>query len=445
MKRAASIIAGILIFCTGVSFLNYIYVSDFDSYYERFLWHNFYKDKGKIDNLYLGSSHVFCDLDPSLLDKLNGQYNFNLATPGQLMNGTYYLLREADRENKLGHVYVELYYCYHVNTFANEEAIKAFGYKNWWNIDYMKFSLNKWNYMMSVTDIEDYVNVWFPFIRYRSKLDDWEHVRWVVNRKQSDDYANYGSYRINYEDGYQELKEKGFRYSTRIYQDNRRIYEQERILGENPISETSERYLRNAIEYCKKREIPITLFVSPIYELQLISTENYDNYIKQAKEIAEEYNIAFYDFNLAKEEYLPIQNTKYFKDEGHLNSAGAGLYTDFFYKVMSGDASENKTYFYDSYAQKLQNAVPTVYGIYYNEMKQTDDAVGKIRNMWIASNRDEEMEYRIILTPDDEEQYMVQDFSENKAFSINSMHGVCTIVYRIKNMPDIVQTAEINY
>ena len=111
---------------------------------------------------------------------------------------------------------------------------------------------------------------------------------------------------------------------------------------------------------------------------------------------------------------------------------------------MSGDTLENKRYFYDTYAQKLQNTAPAVYGIYYHIETQVNDNESRTKHMFVASNRDKEMEYRIILTPDEKEQYMMQDFSENKMFAIDaSEHGICTIVYRTKNTQDTVQTIEV--
>ena len=79
-RRIARIMARVLIFCVVLSGLNYIYVDV--PPWERILWHNFYQSEGKIDNLYLGSSHVYYDIDPFLMDELNGQYNFNLSTSG---------------------------------------------------------------------------------------------------------------------------------------------------------------------------------------------------------------------------------------------------------------------------------------------------------------------------------------------------------------------------
>ena len=66
--------------------------------------------------------------------------------------------------------------------------------------------------------------------------------------------------------------------------------------------------------------------------------------------------------------------------------------------------------------------------------------------MWLASNREEGMEYRIVFTPAEQEPYMMQDFSENRQFTIDAdEHGTCTITYRVKSMPDLEQTIEIEY
>ena len=66
--------------------------------------------------------------------------------------------------------------------------------------------------------------------------------------------------------------------------------------------------------------------------------------------------------------------------------------------------------------------------------------------MWIASNRDSEMEYRIILTPKEGEPYTVQDFDTNKEFTVSQgEEGICTITVRMKGSSEEIQTMEINY
>lgn len=449
IKRAAGIAIRVLIFAVIVQVLNYMYVADGE--WERILWHSFYEDEGKITNLYLGSSHVYCDLDPDQLDRLNGGYNFNLASSGQPMNGTYYLLREADRENELSHVYVELYYWVSTkDTFHDDkDPIEVNVDRNWGNTDYMRFSFNKLQYMATMEAPEKYPETLFRFIRYRAHLDDLAYVKTTIERKRTEEYHNFQYHHDNDDgNGYMEYLPRGHYYTSRELSDQERLFAQDRILAEEPMAEMSEAYLRKVIAYCQEREIPITLFITPVYKLQLSSVEHYDNYLDQVREIAGEYGLTVYDFNLAKDEYLPIQETKYFQDVGHLNAAGVELYTDFFYKIVSGDEEENRNYFYDSYEEKLAHTKPEVYGIYYRDEKSEGEEI-LYRNMFIASNREEGMEYKIVMTPkneEDAEPYLLQDFCENRAFRVdNEEYGICTIAYRMKESPDEVKTIEIEY
>ena len=220
------------------------------------LWHNFYADKGKIDNLYLGSSHVFCDINPVLLDELNGQYNFNLASSAQSMNGTFFLLKEADRNNTLSKVYVELYYYCSVkdNFNSNTDRIDTIPERNWANTDYMQPSITKLQYILSIADVEKYINICLPFSRYRTKLNDWEYIKQTIAGKEQDSYQKF-EHHVDYADGngYEEYWKKGFFYCTRVFSDEQRTYPQKRILGEDPLGDKSEKYLRKTISYCIKR------------------------------------------------------------------------------------------------------------------------------------------------------------------------------------------------
>lgn len=452
--RIAGFVGALIVFSGIVNMLNYVYVEDLETR-SRIILHDFYEDKGKIDNVYIGSSHVYEDINVLLLDEINGLYNFNLASSQQKLNGSYYLLREADRKNALNHVYLELYYvCSTKDNFNSDEDPINDAYKiNWRNIDYMEISLNKLEYMLAVANPEKYVDVLFPFSRYRSKLGNSEYVKRICEKKQESSYMSYEFYKYYPdENGYDEYLGQGFYNSTKVFLDEKRIVRQLRILEENPMGETSEKYLRKIISYCQRKDISITLFVSPMDKLQLVSTRNYDCYLNQVRGIAEEYEVAFYDFNLIKEQYLPIYVGEYFRDSGHLNNKGADIFTVFFNEVVSRDISENEKYFYSSYAEKLESESPSIYGLYYRDSETAEDGetaispTDEVRTFWVASNREKGMEYRIIMTPNESEQYMVQDFAENKEFTVSlDEHGICTIVARMKDNPDKVQTLEISY
>ncbi len=426
---------GILVFIGIAGLLNKMYKTDNDAHY-RILWHHFYEDEGKIDNLYMGSSHVYYALDPRILDELTGEYNFNLASPSQPLNGSYYLLREAEQRNDLSHVYLEMYYL----STANDDRLLMYQ-RNWSNTDYMKMSINKIAYMRSIGGMNRFVNVILPFSRYRKYLGDWDYVKEGLNEKKEEQDYYSEPYEIeNRGEGEREvIYGQGFRESTIVFKEYQKLYKQNEDLSEFFISEKNEKYCRMIIEYCQRKGLPITLFASPMTDLRLIGTTDYDKYVNEIRKLAREYGVAFYDFNLAREEYLPLQDSS-FRDDHHLNKCGAEVFTPFFYKVVSGGEADYSTYFYDSYKDKLNALAPVIYGICYS------DSADGVHSMWVASNRDTGMEYKIVLKPDEGEPYTVQDFKENKEFQTPSEeHGICTLVARMKDSPEEERKMEINY
>lgn len=439
-RKMAGILAGLMIF-EGI-----VYVSDWmlvsGDEWTRDLWHHYYEDTGKIDNIYLGSSHVFCDLDPTILDQLSGQYNFNLATPLQPLNASYYLLREADRINKLSHVYLELYYdC----SYSDEQLLNY--NRNWSNTDYMRFSLNKVSYGLAVGGSEHYINALFPFTRYRTSLGDWNQIKKNVERKRSEERKNY-QYKVTHSDGngIDTYEKQGAGKSTRKYKNSKKLIQQDRILTNYFMGKRNREYLCNIIKYCKEREIPITLFVSPIYDLRLISTVDYDDYTLAIREFAAEQGVPFYDFNLVKEEYLPIQDGKNFRDSQHLNQYGAEKFTRFFYQVVNGEEADNEKYFCDSYEERLRKSTPAVLGIYEEQLEEQLEEPPENRTLWVASNRGMEMEYQITLTPDGKRRRQIQDFQDNMKFQVPAEeHGICTIAARVKETPVEMRTMSVRY
>lgn len=441
VKRCLAIIAETVLILFSIyivsCILNYMYFVPDE--WSRILWHNFYNEKENIDNIYLGSSHVFCDIDPIILDGLNGENNFNLATSSQLLNGTYYLLKEANRTNNLKHVYVELNY----DVSTGEEEFKGSNnlISNWRNTDYMKLSSNQIEYMMKMSDISRYPETIFPFLRFKSQVLDFEHISEQLFNKQREMYKNY-EYKTEEDSGVEEYQAKGYYYSDGEIAKSDLFCNQAKIFENEPMTGEAEGYLRKIIKYCISNDLEITLFSSPIYDLRLFSLENYDAYVNQINAIAEEYGIEYLDFNLCKEEYLPIQEGQYFMDMQHLNGKGAKMFTTLFHDVMSTPEEARNKYFYSSYKEKNSNTDFRLIGIIYLYMA---DKGGEGREVRIASNKENEIEYQILFTPENGETSMVQEFSYNRDFSVLlNQKGTYTISAREKDSR-VVQSLEYAY
>lgn len=273
VERIAGVLAGFAIFASITHMLDEMYVDVDGIVWYRILWHHYYEDEGKIDNLYLGSSHVYCDMDPSILDQLSGQYNFNMATPAQRLNGSYYLLREAERKNELRHVYLEMYYASNM-----DDRVLSDYRRNWCNTDYMKPSINKAAYLLAIGGGDQYVNILLPFSRYRAKLGDWEYVKTELEKKKQEDYCDY-RYMADSRDGNGRttFERQGFWKTTRIYNDSRKIFSQQDILSGYSMGESNEKYCRKIIEYCQKKKfrlrclyLPLTIWNLSVHWIMMI-------------------------------------------------------------------------------------------------------------------------------------------------------------------------------
>ena len=450
VKIIIGIIAGIILFLAGCRFLNMLFVQD--DMWEKILFHSYYTRDKSIDNVFVGSSHVLCDVEPFMLDEINGEYNFNLSCPQQRMDTSYYLLREAAEDNRLKHVYIECYYLcmtdheiwdrasgnYKVSDYIGDPDHFAAA---WLISDEMKPSLNSLAIRMHASDKDHMLENIFPFVRYREKLFDWEYMSNRLSVSMSKEEPEYFLH-LDYEepDGtpwVQEYREKGDLYSTGRNLDCEKIFPKDRDLTKYGMGKQSKAYLKKAIEYCLDKNIPVTLFVSPIMDFQLLSTGDYDNYVRELRTVADEYGVPCYDFNLIKRDRLDIKHGEYYMDPEHLNTTGSELYTKVLWEVLSRTPKENEDSFYDSYADYLADGEPEILGIYYRftdpSDKRNEDGspVYESREFTVASNRND-MRYRIVdLLKDDDgnevEEVLEEDCSGTFVLP-SDRHGTVKII-----------------
>lgn len=379
--------------------------------WEDFVMCHFYDREENIDNLYLGSSHVYCDVDADILDELTQKSNFNLSTSAQNFYQSYILLQEADKLYDLEHVYLEMYYVAHVKG-------KEIHYRTSWNYrvwDRMKNSLDKHISILQKDPGEELPAVYLPFSRYNSYLFDADYVKSVLDKK-NDIHEN----EIYHENGHCE--------SLSIIEERKYKEYKTFDMEPEPMSGEAEQYLLKIIEYCADQNIPLTLFTSPTMEWMMIGTGCYDHYVDQVKSIADEYGLSYYDFNLCKEQYLSL-SYEHYMDDDHLNGAGADVFTPVLYDVITHD---RKDYFYVSYQEKLDQTEPQMYGLITDQTVETGEN-GEI-TYEIASNREEGMEYRVEFIPSlrDEECEVIQEYTSNKRFSFYSENeGVFQISARL--------------
>lgn len=407
-KRLVFVILSVLLLHGMYRLLMYNYYQE--DAWSRIMFHHLYESDQNIDNVYIGSSHVYLSNNPFVLDELTGENNHNVSTGMQHLISSYYLLKEVLADNKPKRVFLEMYYTPSTGVlgdYSNEYAILNM----WRNTDYMKWSINKLQAIWDENPKSFLISAVLPFTRYRQYLFDVDYIRGRHVEKGTDEHRAF-KYRQETERGVKEYQEKGYYYTD--WEIVNPVYEAERTEQQMNMSADAEKYLRKIITLCQKKGIEITLYATPVYELQMLSVGNYDIYREKVAQIAQEYGIRYFDFNLIKDSYLPVQDVKYYYDPGHFNATGAEMFTRLFYELVYAGSDKAEDAFYTTYEEKLASLPDKTWGVYYS----TDGNGKKVYTLAVSGMS--EKTYKIMVTPDEGEAYMLQDFDSNKVFRIEN-------------------------
>ena len=434
--RLLSIVIFAVIFIGCGEVWRYILVDDTNSY-TRVAMHQLYHSDQNIDVLFIGSSHVYRSVVPEIMDAGLGEYTFNGGTSSQDMDGSLAVLKEAAACHQLKQVYLELYYDMAGNNHDQRTQLTD----TYIISDYMKPSLNRIHYLLQAGSKEHWVNSFILARRNWSDFFDSDYVRELVEKKSQASYKNYEW--IRREDQVEYYVDRGFVANESVIQEgnfwNKKAYGNIDKDYEKLVATDWYKSLKDIVKYCDDHNIELTFFVAPEPEWTLAGKEDYGVYYSAISEISEELNVELWDFNLIKSEYFDTMDRTLFMDEDHLNKNGAMAFSTLLSKVAAGKLS-SKDIFYDSYDDKIKEEGICFYGI----AGPYDNA--NIKNCRIITGKKDQMEFCVIATPDEKDQYVVQDFSTNLSFDLAlEEHGILTIVGRKIEDIDSVQTFEFEY
>ncbi len=441
MKAKMKHIICFLLFCgllvgTG-KFFRYLLVDDTASY-TRITFHEMY-EQDNIDVLFVGSSHCDQSFIPDIFDEKLGLNTFNGGTSAQHPDGSYLVIKEAAKYNEIKQIYLELYFGLARHNYKDRTELTQF----YIIADYLRPSIDKTLYLLSISPKEYYSNNFILARRYWTKFFDADYVKDVLIKKNTNAYKNY-EYISNgtswyYGKGYLANSEKD---AVRDWNFFDMRNPSTASLGD--VSQDWVDSLEDIISFCEKKNIQLTLVSAPMSNYHLVrqGNGNYDKYITTVQNLIAGTDVRYYDFNLCKETYIP-NSSELFKDAGHMNYTGAKLFSTLFADFLNGEIPENEL-FWDSYVEKLAHLEPTVFGVsYYDSQTDNDEA---LRHCEVIATPDMNLEYEIILSPAEGEPYKLQDFSANRFFTLQpDEHGTVTVTYRPSSSPKETATCNITY
>lgn len=255
-------------------------------------------DENTLDALFLGASHSFCSINPTVLWKNTGVAAYNLGSSAQDVNASKLYLEHALKTQTPKVVFLEA----RTLLFNN-------GTKEQWNrlaYDNMPLSLEKINNLKnSILDNESFISYLAPALYYHDRWKELkeEDFKYVLN-KNTETHGIMGHYpRYN---------------MTKVSLDS--IHEN--VLGFEGISNDVMNTVNEINDICRNKGIKLVLWkaVTPMWR---------DDYHYAIKTIADDNNIPFIDLNYSIDEIGIDSERDFFDKNSHLNEYGAIKVTNY--------------------------------------------------------------------------------------------------------------------
>ncbi|MDY3918782.1 MAG: hypothetical protein SOZ59_07230 [Candidatus Limivivens sp.] len=289
------------------------------------------EEKDSIDVLFVGSSNMFCTIDPVTLYEEEGIASYDFGSSLQSLNLSLLYIKEALKYQTPKVIGLE------VLTSSNdyyqqlkEEAMR-------WGFTNLRFSVEKCSTLydeLGKIDFE-YLSYIFPFFRYK---DRWKELN-------ADDIEYLRSDKQNYN--------KGFYYTNEVSEKpvNHTVYTRE---TEFTLAESNSRILKEIASLCQEHGIQLFFFKSP-------TAKTWTKTMSQAiRGLADSIDVPFLEMNDFMEE-MEIQYDTDFRDESHLNYKGAKKASSYMaaylkenYEIPDRRGSDNS---WDEALQRRQNQI----------------------------------------------------------------------------------------
>ncbi|MCR5723561.1 MAG: hypothetical protein K6G80_00580 [Treponema sp.] len=347
--KAAAFVAGFFVLSAVTATL----LRDDAEAYSRILLHELY-NQDRIDVVYCGASHVSHGIVADVADEMTGMKNFSLGTAAQSIDGTYAVLRQAVKLYDIQKVFLELDFA--VATQPERKNRNGFS-SDYLVALYLKDPLIKADFLLNVSTPAYYVNHMLPIGKDKHLTLRPQDLSKKLGGVLNGDYFRYNY--LSKDSAYNgrgcvmdyDVIKKGSFHNDK---DEGRI----RV---DSISRDWKATIDKIIALCRENNIALTFYSMPCSDFYLNEKGNYDEYYTQVKAFCRERGFDYFDFNLAKPEYLSVTDEDW-SDDNHFNRAGVYKWTKAFWTFFNGGIAK-EDFFYTSYREKMAAMGDTVFGV----------------------------------------------------------------------------------
>ncbi len=289
--------------------------------YEEF----YAQETDSLDMIFIGSSHSYCTFDPTIIDGALGTSSWQLGTPAQSPDTSYYLLREVLNYHTLDTVVMELYWDVCDDAFQQKQ------------FDYFSLALQnealKSEYISQVFPTNERLKYSIDVIRYQPDYFAYQSTR-MANAIEED----YGVTKRSTTpaNGVEYYAARGYVYCDIILPDEE--YDSTNQFkyfdgADWVFNETSKGYVEDIIALCQAEDIRLIFVTAPVANVSMDYIQNYDAVHQIFSNFAAEHNIPYIDYNMVNLE-TPFLENENFRDDGHMNHSGVELVDAHFIQFM---------------------------------------------------------------------------------------------------------------
>lgn len=259
----------------------------------------FYNEpEDSMDILFFGSSHMYCSIDPNLLEEQTGLTSYIFATQKQPLWITYHYMIEALKTQKPKKIFLE------VNMATEKEDYMDEG-TNYSAIDPIQFSINKWNMIQSAALPEEQHQYLFNIIKYHDRWQELTPQDYDLSYKKEQDPLR----------GYVKLV---------TAEESAEFWDLSQVTEIQIPTAKNIEYLNKMIDLSKEESFELIMFKSPSS-----ATEEEKKIYNYVADLCQQNNIKFVDFNMHYDEIGLNPNIDYY-DKRHLNIEGMKKFLPYF-------------------------------------------------------------------------------------------------------------------
>lgn len=289
------------------------------STYAKQVLNTFYHDAKEVDLIFLGSSHSYCTFDPEYFDKNTDLYSYQLGTPLQHPDTSYYMMKEV----------------------LNYKKPKVMVFEIYWDMLDDEFESKQSDMLLSALKNEDlkkeYIKDVFPFnekIKYYFKPVRYQQDAFAYYNKQLTDFVNKHKVDKNIEKqiGIEYYKDRGFLYTNKIIinEEFGKTNQFKNIDGHNwNMDKVQKEYIIKLKKLCYDNNIKIYFVTAPIANVSMEYIKNYNSIHDKISDFAKELNIKYIDYNIINKEENLLKEENFY-DDAHLNNTGAVIVQEHF-------------------------------------------------------------------------------------------------------------------